>query len=743
MIDLDRYELGESLGKGGFGEVFSARRRDLDRVDAIKVLHEAHCRDAAAVVRFVAEARAASKIDHPGVVRVFDLGTLPDGRAYCVMERLQGRTLRAILDERGALPLAEAQPLLAKIAEAIDAAHAAGVAHRDLKPENLFVEPDGSIRVIDFGLAKLAGESNATTTGHVMGSPRYMSPEQCRGKGADTRSDLYSFGAVAYHVLAGKPPFRGDDALSLALQHLNDKPAPPSEHAPELPPAVDEVILALLAKDPEKRPRPLVLAVTGLTTGVIPHPRRRRMMVAAILAAAAVGGGGAYYALRERPDSRSEVVTEPLRLLASFPIEALESPFLETNTKRLINSHDAEHWVSIEYDRPDRSTTLIRHGHAGFLADGREVVSRPEPKLAVVLIDRTGHETEIAPQARAPALSPDRRFIAFVGPAGIEIFDSSTGKTRTLVSKSQAPSMSWSPSGRELTWIDDGKVQIARRVDGVVRSLELPVMTDSGLSSPAFADDDHLLYCAVENQRITLRRRSTSAAGGLGELVRELDSHVGDCVISAAGNRIAVALTFGRRETARLDLETRRAVPLGLPFGIVANSVAPDGRLVDPVGAEAFDAVTKARTTFKSCAPGPNVVFQGRSGLERWGFFDDHGETLVRFSTNDCKPLGEWKLTGSPNVFQGPRCERGLCVVPTLIDRSISILALDPGKPARTLAKMVVEGTAPIGPVMVAVAPDGNHVAAVAVENLEAPLWIIPATGGAAMALPRVGGIGR
>lgn len=223
------YVVEERIGAGGFGEVFRARHPVIGSEVAIKVLNARYSADAEAVARFVAEARAVNQISHPNIIEIFDFGELSDGREYFVMELLAGRSLRDVLRDRTFLPFAEALPILRGIAEAVDAAHVAGIAHRDLKPDNVIVLPDGRIKLIDFGLAKLTAENAApiTQTGAVFGTPLFMSPEQCRGRAVDARTDLYSFGVLAYCVLAGQPPFEGD-ALALALHHLNDVPEPPS-----------------------------------------------------------------------------------------------------------------------------------------------------------------------------------------------------------------------------------------------------------------------------------------------------------------------------------------------------------------------------------------------------------------------------------------------------------------------------------------------------------------------------------
>lgn len=300
------YELGERIGAGGFGEVYRAKHALMGRQVAIKVLNAKYSSHPEAVARFVSEARAVARISHPGIVDVFDFGQLSDGRQYCVMELVRGTTLRDVLKDRTRLPLAEALPILRAIAEAIDAAHDAGIAHRDLKPDNVFVTDDG-VKLIDFGLAKLTADdaTAVTETGTIFGTPLYMSPEQCRGKSTDTRTDAYSFGALAYHVLVGAPPFTGE-ALEIALHHLNDAPAPPSVRCAELDEKVDRVVLALMAKDPAQRPpllAPAIAAIAGEAAlpALYDRPRRARWPFVALGVVAA--GGIAAFALSRAKSS--------------------------------------------------------------------------------------------------------------------------------------------------------------------------------------------------------------------------------------------------------------------------------------------------------------------------------------------------------------------------------------------------------------------------------------------------------
>jgi serine/threonine-protein kinase len=269
---VGEYVIVRRLGEGGFGTVYEAMHPVIGKRAAVKVLHATYSADEAMTSRFVAEARAVNQIRHRNIVDIFSFGDLSDGRHYYVMELLEGVPLDAYIEKRGRLPVEEALPILHAIAKALSAAHEAGIAHRDLKPENVILEldSDGFVhpKLLDFGMAKLlksgAMQIHKTRSGAPIGSPRYMSPEQCRGVEVDSRTDVYAFGCMAYRMLSGVMPFDASTALELMMAHVSSPPSPPSSHTPELSPLFDEPILRMLEKQPESRPQTLLLAYATL-----------------------------------------------------------------------------------------------------------------------------------------------------------------------------------------------------------------------------------------------------------------------------------------------------------------------------------------------------------------------------------------------------------------------------------------------------------------------------------------------
>ena len=273
---VGEFAVEKLLGIGGFARVYQAKHPVLGQLVAIKVLTKAVGADPEAMRRFIREAQAASRIDHANVVKVLGFGRLTDGRAYQLMELVDGPTLDDHLRRHGALPLAQALAFLDGIATALSAAHALGIVHRDLKPANVLLENrNGTLvpRLTDFGIAKaLDGEqdSKLTRTGSTLGTPAYMSPEQALGKSIGASSDVYAFGVLAFELFSGDVPFVGESPFAIMMQHVQEPPPLLSIVSPRLGPTFDQAILAMLNKRPELRPPSVAQAMQRLHAAAVP-----------------------------------------------------------------------------------------------------------------------------------------------------------------------------------------------------------------------------------------------------------------------------------------------------------------------------------------------------------------------------------------------------------------------------------------------------------------------------------------
>ncbi len=389
MIDtvIGSYRVVGTLDKGGMGTVYAARHTLLGRPAAIKVLLPELSVRKDIVGRFFNEARAATSVDDPGIVQVFDFGYHTDGSAYIVMELLEGETLAACLRRDGVMPVGAALRIAQQIASSLGAAHGKRIVHRDLKPGNIFLvaapAAGGGARakLLDFGIAKLSDDHPDgvdTTTGTIMGTPAYMSPEQCRGVGdVDLRSDIYSFGCVVFRMITGRLPFEAEGAGDLIAAHLREPPPRPSAYAAAIGPDLDELVVRCLQKRPPDRFQTMdaviaaiaavppaaaagePVAVTAepepnvpdhaatLTTGPPPQPttvasragqvarpagrRSRPVALALLLAVVTVT---AYLALRSPGDGRDAAIAPP-------PTAAIDAPIVARSPARTVDADDA------------------------------------------------------------------------------------------------------------------------------------------------------------------------------------------------------------------------------------------------------------------------------------------------------------------------------------------------------------------------------------------------------------------
>jgi serine/threonine-protein kinase len=249
-----RYEVIEEIGKGAMGVVYRAHDPLLDRTVAVKTINMdlAQEEQAEYEARFYQEARAAGGLNHPNIVTVYDIGK-SGNTAYMAMEFLDGSELRALLADRKPLPLAQALDIAAQIAAGLAYAHERGIVHRDIKPANIMITRSGIVKITDFGIARMRSASVRTQTGVVLGSPRYLSPEQVVGKRADARSDLFALGVILYEMATGRAPFAGEDVSSIMFQILNFVPPAPGSFVPGVPQMFDFIVAKALAKSPDER----------------------------------------------------------------------------------------------------------------------------------------------------------------------------------------------------------------------------------------------------------------------------------------------------------------------------------------------------------------------------------------------------------------------------------------------------------------------------------------------------------
>ena len=248
----DRYEVIKSIGEGGMANVYLAYDTILDRRVAVKVLRGDLSNDEKFVRRFQREALSASSLSHPNIVEMYDVGE-DNGIYYIVMEYIEGVTLKQLIKKRGALTLSEAIDIMLQITDGISQAHDSYIIHRDLKPQNIMIKEDGTIKITDFGIAMALNSTQLTQTNSVMGSVHYLPPEQASGKGSTIRSDIYSMGILFYEILTGSLPFKGDNAVEIALKQMRDEIPSVRKKNPAIPQSVENVIIKATAKNPKNR----------------------------------------------------------------------------------------------------------------------------------------------------------------------------------------------------------------------------------------------------------------------------------------------------------------------------------------------------------------------------------------------------------------------------------------------------------------------------------------------------------
>jgi serine/threonine-protein kinase len=332
---LGHFQLKRKLGQGGMGVVYEAYDEALRRPIALKLLHSSALRSDGAKRRLLREARAASAIEHPSVISVFEVSEVGD-EVYIAMELVRGRTLAERLHRDGTLPVPELIELFSAVCSALGVAHSKGLIHRDLKPENIMLDEHGRVRILDFGLAKptpLEGveastSANVTEEGRIIGTPGYMSPEQASGRAVDARSDVFSLGVVLYEMATGVPPFAGATRVETLVSIMRDEPLPAVRRNPRVPPALSRTIERCLQKDPKRRFADASELGAELSR-VRPVGRSRwvvRAAIAAGAAAAVAAGGWAIHSMARAPEYPIAKVSAIAPAAAKSPPPQLAEP---------------------------------------------------------------------------------------------------------------------------------------------------------------------------------------------------------------------------------------------------------------------------------------------------------------------------------------------------------------------------------------------------------------------------------
>ena len=508
---LGRYRVGPLLGRGGMGEVYRAEDVELRRGVALKVLPESLVGDPDRLARFIQEARTASSLNHPHIVAIFDIGrAVPqreDGEAaaphpvqYIAMELVAGTTLRGAIDERR-LDLKKTLEYLGQAAEALSAAHAAGVVHRDLKPENLMVADGGYIKVLDFGLAKLRSEagllqnagtptvSAGTSPGVVMGTAAYMSPEQAQGRPVDHRSDVFSFGCILYEAATGVRPFSGHSVIDTLHQIIHADPAAIASRLPSAPADLQRLVRKCLAKDPDERYQSMKeLAIDlrdlrrQLDSGPVvaaAQPRRSRgLAIAGVLLAALGTAAGVFGWWRGRDNQPAQgagqLVFETLTNSGNV-IDAAVSP--DGNYLAYVESAGGRQGLWLRQVSGARAIELLPSGTVGFFGigfsnDGTSIYyvlkDRDNPDGTLFQIPVLGGTPRLVLTGAdsGPSFSPDGGRFAYLragypapGSSAVMIANADGSDARPLITR-QAPdvfspgffaSPSWSPDGMRIS----------------------------------------------------------------------------------------------------------------------------------------------------------------------------------------------------------------------------------------------------------------------------------------------------
>jgi Tol biopolymer transport system component/serine/threonine protein kinase len=749
---LAHYEIVEEIGSGGMGVVYKARDTHLDRFVAVKVLPQDKVADADRRLRFIQEAKAATSLNHPNIVVIHDVSEV-SGVHFIAMEYVAGKTLQELIPRKG-LRLNAALKYAMQIADALAAAHRAGILHRDIKPGNIMVTDDGRVKILDFGLAKLTeaapSEDEATATLRpqtgeevIVGTAAYMSPEQAQGRKLDGRSDIFSFGCVLYEMVTGQRAFKGDSTVATLSAILNEQPKPPGAIAEGVPADLEKIIARCMRKDPDRRFHSMADVLnelrevaeeseSGAALRAVHRPRRRWAWAAAGLGALAVGAGAWVLWQTQASGPAGEAPTAtPLTTYSGMEFAPAFSPDGNQVAFAWNGEKQDNYEIYVKLIGPGLPLRLTNNPNPDFAPawspDGRWIAFRRNlggGKAALLLVPALGGperkiaDIAIVPESayQKPSWHPDGSWIALCDrgapdqPVAIHVLSPSSGERRRITipaTSDEDRSPAFSPDGRTVAFarmlsLSETDLFTIAFSGGAARGEPKRLTFDRRFKmGPTWTrDGGEIVYGAGQTGNSALWRvRADGSAGP--QRMRSIGTDGALPAISRDGRRLA----YTRRWR---DLDVLRArLPGGVPEPLISSTRSEENARFSPDG---------SKIAFRS----------DRSGDAEVWVCDSDGSNAMQLTSIAGANLGgiNWSPDGKRIVFASNVQGHG----------DIYAIAPDGGTPARLTSEASNEN-------MPSWSRDGRWIYFASDRSASLNVWKMPPGGGAAVQVTRNGGL--
>lgn len=765
---VSHYRILEKLGEGGMGVVYKAEDTNLGRTVALKFLPPELTRDAKAKQRFIQEARAASTMDHSNICTIFEIDETTDGRIFISMAYYQGKTLKDRIAE-GPLPLPEVIDIGMQVAQGLAKAHAQGIVHRDIKPGNVLITSEGQVKIVDFGLAKLAGQLKLTSTGKTMGTASYMSPEQGRGEEVGPRSDIWSLGIVLYEMVTGEVPFKGDYDVAMMYSIMHENPPSMRVLRPDTPPELESIVRRALEKDQAERyqnadelaadlrklGKQMGYDVSGATDAWRFKARERRtpfIVAAVVLAAAALLIG---WRLSMFGTGRSTKLSVLPRQVTSGDVWQ-DEPVVSPDGGRIAYTSDASgnsdiYVVSVRGGNPVQLTSDPARDYCpAWFPDGTAIafVSERGGSTRIWKTEQLGGgATVLVERASFPAISPDGTKIAFSTPGP-------NGDLRIAVAPLSRPadaetltgdadglwshcSPAWSPDGRFICYSAQHDLWVVPSAGGPARRLTTGGLLDA---EPVWSSDGRAVYFSSQREG-TLALWRVEAAGGRPARLTMGSGYEHHPSVSGDGSRLAYATQTAHTKLFIRNTSSGHETELPGLWDDSMVAMAPDGSRIVYVSTRGESNADLWIQPLENGAPAgmPQRLTEEPGEAAHPAFSPDgawvaycrivgdqrdiytiraSGGTSTQFTEDPAADIHPaWSPDGSMLAFASER--GGGC--------HIWIAPVEQGKPAGPPRQLSEGDLTALSP---AWSRDGRLIGFVGCGNTKCEAWVIPADGG-------------